>query len=348
MPRQIARHIRSSSTGNTTSNFNVVLTVSNDGGSSTTSSNIVVHNPVPVANFTASPATGVTPLDVQFNDTSAGVTTSWLWDFGDGTTSTAKNPAHEFTNDNSKDVTYTVSLTVTNDGGSSTIQKIITVQPVAIILPPSALLAELAHLLYPITSAEADLVSLIHPASGIAMNLTYDNNETQQAMNDSLMSLSSSGGTNVAAGLDQAINELDQSNSTSKMIILLTDGYSQTPDYDIEEANIAKEKGIQIYTIGMGMSDVNTLTKISRNHGRQIFQCNIRKPAGQCVYEYRIQPYGQRLYGNELEHAHQLLADIRARYALCAEQCGRLDHDLYRQREFDVRKSCRACNKYWK
>ena len=336
------------STGNTTSNFNVVLTVTNDGGSSTTSSNIVVHNPVPVANFTASPATGVTPLDVQFNDTSAGVTTSWLWDFGDGTTSTAKNPAHEFTNDNSKDVTYTVSLTVTNDGGSSTIQKIITVQPVAIILPPSALLAELAHLLYPITSAEADLVSLVHPASGVAMGLTYDNNGTQQAMNDSLMSLSSSGGTNVAAGLDQAITELDKSNSTSKMIILLTDGYSQTPEYDLEEANLAKEKGIQIYTIGMGMSDVDTLTKISETTGGKYSNAT---SVSQLVNVYTNIAYNLTANvstGTNLNMLTNCSTDIRARYALCAEQCGCLDHDLYRRWEFDVRKSYRAPDKYWK
>ncbi|MFT7649704.1 MAG: PKD repeat protein, partial [Candidatus Poriferisodalaceae bacterium] len=38
----------------------------------------------PTASFTASPTSGVGPLDVTFTDTSTGTPTSWFWDFGDG------------------------------------------------------------------------------------------------------------------------------------------------------------------------------------------------------------------------------------------------------------------------
>ena len=44
---------------------------------------------------------------------------SWKWSFGDGTSSTTKNPAHIY----SKAGKYTISLTVKNDAGSNTTAK---------------------------------------------------------------------------------------------------------------------------------------------------------------------------------------------------------------------------------
>lgn len=68
----------------------------------------------PVAAFAAVPTTGTAPLiNVAFTDSSTRPAT-WLWDFGDGETSTAQNPTHTFRIAN----TYTVSLTVTNPSGS--------------------------------------------------------------------------------------------------------------------------------------------------------------------------------------------------------------------------------------
>ncbi len=74
---------------------------------------------LPVANFTATPSTGNKPLRVAFNDTSTGVPTSWNWNFGDGTGSKAKNPAHVY----SKTGKYTVTLKVFNAAGNSTLKK---------------------------------------------------------------------------------------------------------------------------------------------------------------------------------------------------------------------------------
>jgi PKD repeat protein len=77
---------------------------------------VVTGVPVaPVADFTATPTSGLTPLTVLFNDLSTGTITSWLWDFGDGVgTSTEKDPAYEYTAAG----LYTVSLTVTGPAGS--------------------------------------------------------------------------------------------------------------------------------------------------------------------------------------------------------------------------------------
>jgi YD repeat-containing protein len=68
----------------------------------------------PIANFTASPTSGVTPLGVTFTDQSTWTPSSWQWDFGDGATSTLQNPVHTYNNSGD----YTVTLTASNAGGS--------------------------------------------------------------------------------------------------------------------------------------------------------------------------------------------------------------------------------------
>jgi PKD repeat protein len=78
---------------------------------------------VPIlAKFTASPTQGVAPLSIQFTDQSKGQITSWLWDFGDGTTSTQQNPIHIY--DPQIDPKFTVSLKVTGPEGTDTETKV--------------------------------------------------------------------------------------------------------------------------------------------------------------------------------------------------------------------------------
>jgi len=74
---------------------------------------------VPVANFSATPTSGLKSLAVTFTDTSTGSPTSWSWNFGDSTTSTVHNPSHTYTNQG----LYTVALTATNAAGSNTMTK---------------------------------------------------------------------------------------------------------------------------------------------------------------------------------------------------------------------------------
>ena len=75
----------------------------------------------PTADFVAYPmTTGVAPFTAQFNDQST-LAASWLWNFGDGQTSTASTPVHTFTNPG----TYTISLTVTDVSGTLTNTKTI-------------------------------------------------------------------------------------------------------------------------------------------------------------------------------------------------------------------------------
>lgn len=74
---------------------------------------------VPAADFsfTGSPT-------VQFTDGSTNFPTSWLWNFGDGTTNITQNPSHIYAD---KDSSYTVCLKVTNIAGSDSICKTVTV-----------------------------------------------------------------------------------------------------------------------------------------------------------------------------------------------------------------------------
>lgn len=72
---------------------------------------------VPTASFDASPLSGPAPLLVSFADTSADRPSGWLWDFGDGTTSSERNPVHDYLAPG----TYDVTLTVTNDAGSDSV-----------------------------------------------------------------------------------------------------------------------------------------------------------------------------------------------------------------------------------
>ncbi|WP_156161174.1 DUF3344 domain-containing protein, partial [Methanosarcina sp. 2.H.T.1A.6] len=69
---------------------------------------------LPDAAFTADVSNGTAPLTVNFTDKSTGSPTSWSWDFGDGATVTEQNPPHTYENAGN----YTVSLTVSNAGGS--------------------------------------------------------------------------------------------------------------------------------------------------------------------------------------------------------------------------------------
>jgi len=101
---------------NSAGTFTVTLTVTNADGSDTETSTIVAKNTVnalPEASIGYDKSEGDAPLTVQFQDLSSKGESS-AWDFGDGATSTDKDPAHTFADPG----TYTVKLTSTNLYGS--------------------------------------------------------------------------------------------------------------------------------------------------------------------------------------------------------------------------------------
>jgi PKD repeat protein len=73
----------------------------------------------PVTDFGANTTSGKVPLSVAFLDKSVGSPIGWAWTFGDGLSSTEKNPVHTY----SVPGIYTVALNATNAYGSNTITK---------------------------------------------------------------------------------------------------------------------------------------------------------------------------------------------------------------------------------
>ena len=102
--------------------YTVSLTVRNAAGESSTSQSVTVpqQSQVPDADFAFDE---VADLRVLFRDTSTQEPTNWNWDFGDGGTSTERNPEHIY----GAVGTYTVSLTAGNLAGQSTETRFITV-----------------------------------------------------------------------------------------------------------------------------------------------------------------------------------------------------------------------------
>jgi PKD repeat protein len=101
--------------------YSVTLTVTGPGGSDVqTRSNLItvlsapVGPPVRTSAFTASAVSGNAPLAVNFASFYSGSITTYAWNFGDGTTSSAANPNKTYNTPG----TYSVTVTVTGPGGS--------------------------------------------------------------------------------------------------------------------------------------------------------------------------------------------------------------------------------------
>jgi len=99
--------------------YTVCLTTTNNCGSNVDCQTVTVTCPTLAADWTFTS----TNLYTDFNDLSTGAPTSWLWDFGDGNTSTDQNSNHSFFMPG----TYTVCLTATNSCDMDSTCKTVTV-----------------------------------------------------------------------------------------------------------------------------------------------------------------------------------------------------------------------------
>jgi len=98
--------------------YSITLIVTDAKGKMDSVTHSVTVFKSPVANFTPSSLNGCPPLSVYFADKStagSGPISAWLWDFGDGNTSTQQNPTHKYTTPGK----YTISLNVTDKNGCS-------------------------------------------------------------------------------------------------------------------------------------------------------------------------------------------------------------------------------------
>ena len=97
-------------------------------------------------------------------------------------------------------------------------------------------------------------------------------------------------GTGIGMGLATAVNRLKDSKAKSKVIILLTDGVNNAGFIEPETAaDIAKQYGIKVYTIGIGTN-------------------------GMAMSPYAVAPNGQFLFQNmKVEIDEQLMKNIAAK-----------------------------------
>ncbi len=157
-------------------NYSVTLTAINSSGTSTiTKTNYIQVQSVPASNFNYA----INGLTVNFTAQSPGAT-SYLWNFGDGNTSTQMNPTHTY----SVGGNYTVTLTSSNICGSTTATKTVGLTP-----PPTANFsadqtngcADLSVTFYNESSANADSISWFFPGGSPAassldtVTVTYSN-----------------------------------------------------------------------------------------------------------------------------------------------------------------------------
>jgi len=89
------------------------------GNVSQSSVTVAVTCPRLTAAASGNPASGKVPMTVKFDGTATGgcpdATTTYSWDFGDGTTSTEQSPSHTY----AKAGNYTASVTVTDSKGGT-------------------------------------------------------------------------------------------------------------------------------------------------------------------------------------------------------------------------------------
>jgi Mg-chelatase subunit ChlD len=99
---------------------------------------------------------------------------------------------------------------------------------------------------------EDERAGLVGFSSGSTLyqSLTTDHD----SLNASISSLNAGGGTDTEAGIRRAISELQQNgrDNRSQLIVLLSDGQSNSNSYPRDAAGLAAENGIQISTVGLG------------------------------------------------------------------------------------------------
>jgi gliding motility-associated-like protein len=124
--------------------YTVTLTTTSFFGCPSVTTHDVVVHPMPDAEFTASPALQVFPAaTVTFDNLTNGGVFTYLWRFGDGTTSTAFEPVHTYAAPGD----YNVKLIVNNTQCSDSVVHLVRVIPTA----PIAAFAEVASGCGPLT-----------------------------------------------------------------------------------------------------------------------------------------------------------------------------------------------------
>lgn len=115
--------------------YTVSLTIENQYGCVGYVEKEIVITDVPVAYFQPNTTEECVGLELHLSNASVGEGLTYLWNFGNGTTSTEANPDIVYYGQGISDTTYIITLTVTNICGTSNYQDVITIHP----LPQAAI-----------------------------------------------------------------------------------------------------------------------------------------------------------------------------------------------------------------
>jgi PKD repeat protein len=103
-----------------TGSYTVSLnTLNRYGEGHSTRTGLIKAGTIPLTEFFADTRTGDPPLTVKFHDYTSGNPSSWFWQFGDGATSTEKDPVHTY----SSEGYYNTTLTSENGFGTDTLTR---------------------------------------------------------------------------------------------------------------------------------------------------------------------------------------------------------------------------------
>jgi len=125
--------------------YTITLTVTDAAGSNSAAQQVVLEAAAqpPAAAFTSQLAGDLTVQFVDASTSASGGITEWHWDFGDGNTSAEQHPMHVY----AAPGTYTVTLRVTDAGGTNETSRAVDVPQPEVVEPPRPGLAESAPVL---------------------------------------------------------------------------------------------------------------------------------------------------------------------------------------------------------
>ncbi len=128
----VSTNLNPGKTYSTAGNYTVKLVNTFSSGCSDSVINTITIATAPTANFSADDsAKCIAPLTVNFSNQTTGAVSEFLWNFGDGSTSSSINPSHTYTQQGN----FTVSLTATNSNGCQAVfqkYRYINIQPIKV------------------------------------------------------------------------------------------------------------------------------------------------------------------------------------------------------------------------
>ena len=256
-------------------NYTAILTVQTDQGCSNSISQNLTIDAQPVVNFSVNDSLGCGDLSAQFIDLSTtSLNSTYLWNFGDNTTSTVTNPIHNFTLNGS----YTIKEIVTTPQGCA--DSLIKTNYISMQTPPTSGLIASSN-------------SAIMPQSII--------NFTSQSLNYSNL-LWDFGDSNFSTLEDPSHNFLDTGNFSVCLIAFSSFGCADTTCIDI---SITNSNAIAVPTAfspnGDNNNDVFLIEggpfleiemKIFNEWGNQLFSSSVQSVGWNGKFNDVVQPIG--------------------------------------------------------